>query len=68
MTLGKIAAAYGLSRSAFDRMRFNFEMSREDLLSPPRVFYKLCNGRSTELRTRLLDKDERDKIRALLQS
>ena len=62
LTLGKLAAAYGISRSAMDRMRINYTIYPEELLSPAIVFYKLLKGRSTELRTRLSCIDERRRI------
>lgn len=66
LTLGKLAEAYGISRSALDRMRINYVIYPEELFSPAIVFYKLLKGRSTELRTRLASIEERKRIREII--
>ena len=68
LTLGRLAAAYGISRSAMDRMRINYTIHPVELLSPAIVFYKLLKGRSTELRTRLSCIKERRRIREIFNS
>lgn len=62
VTQNTIASTYGISRSALHRLMDRHALTPSEMSDPALVFFRLLEGRSSQLRSRLADPAERQRI------